>query len=414
MLVHGRVFTPLLSMLASADLSGFVKGRFPNASVVAIAPTHRRFGSRVMLRGAKTLAQLILPQPACRAIRDLWEDLRDWVAVFGFWVRFAAKRAPLPKTLLYFGFRPGDDLLCTALLRELRKRGKDGLLMVSDHRALFAGNHDPTYVRPLWARYYRDGSTVAICQRFAQIFGGQFTRPEYAPLDVEDRRKQPRRHIIAEMCARVDITGPVTIRPYLALSDEERSLATWASGHIVIQSSGLAARHPMLNKQWHADRFQGVVDALAGELSIIQLGSSEDPPLQHVNDLRGTTSIRETAAILSHARLYVGTVGFLMHLARAVECPSVIVFGGREAPCQSGYICNSNLYSAVPCAPCWRANTCEFDRRSRMSDISVDDVVSAIRQMLQRSRNPLAVETVDISPDNPVFIHTWNTCGCKA
>jgi hypothetical protein len=358
-----------------------------------------------MLRGAKTLAQLILPQPVSGAIRNLWEDLRDWVAVFGFWVRFAATHAPLPKILLYFGVAPGDDLLCTAVLRELRKRGKDGLLMVSDHGTLFAGNDDPTYVRPLWARYYRDGSTVAICQRFARIFFGQFTRPEYAPLDGEDRRKQPSRHIIAEMCARAGITGPVTIRPYLTLTDEEKSLAAWASGRIVIQSSGLAARHPMLNKQWHAERFQGVVDALVGGLSIIQLGSSEDPPLQHVNDLRGTTSIRETAAILSHARLYVGTVGFLMHLARAVECPSVIVFGGREAPWQSGYICNSNLYSAVPCAPCWRANTCEFDRRC-MSGISVDDVVSATRQMLQRSRNPLAVETVDIAPDDLIVGHT--------
>jgi hypothetical protein len=361
-----------------------------------------------MLRSAKTLFRIILPQPACQAIRNLWEDLRDWVAVFIFWLQFAATRAPLPKTLLYFGFAPGDDLLCTAVLRELRKRSEDGLLIVSDHRELFVGNNDPTYVRPLWARYYRDGSTVAICERFARIFAGQFTRPEYAPLDVEDRRKRPSRHIIAEMCARVGITGPVTIRPYLALTDEEKSSAAWASSHIVIQSSGLAARHPMLNKQWLAERFQGVVDALAGELDIIQLGSSADPPLQHVNDLRGTTSIRETAAILGHARLYVGTVGFLMHLARAVECPGVIVFGGREAPWQSGYVCNSNLCSAVPCAPCWRANTCEFDRRC-MSDISVDDVVSAVRQMLQRSRNPLAVETVDIAPDNSVFAHTRGT-----
>jgi hypothetical protein len=93
-----------------------------------------------------------------------------------------------------------------------------------------------------------------------------------------------------------------------------------------------------------------------------------------------------------------------MHLARAVECPSVIVFGGREAPWQSGYICNSNLYSAVPCAPCWRANTCEFDRRC-MSDISVADVVSAIRQMMKRPRNPLAVETVDISLGSPFTAH---------
>jgi hypothetical protein len=359
-----------------------------------------------MLRGAKALAQLILPPPACLAARNLLEDLKDWVGVFGFWLRFVATRAPLPKVLLYFGFAPGDDLLCTAVLKELRKRGRDGLLMVSDHRELFAGNPDPTYVLPLWARYYRDGSTVSICRRFVRIWGGQFTRPEYAPLDGEDRRRVPPRHIVAEMCARVGITGPVAIRPYFELSEEEKSSATWAHCRVVIQSSGMAARHPMLNKQWYQERFQGVVEALEGEVDFIQLGSATDPALQHVNDLRGTTSIREAAAILNHARLYVGTVGLLMHLARAVECPSVIVFGGREAPWQSGYICNFNLYSAVPCAPCWRANTCEFDRRC-MSSISVADVVSAIRQMLERPRNPLAVETVDIEPDSALSAHSF-------
>jgi hypothetical protein len=90
-----------------------------------------------------------------------------------------------------------------------------------------------------------------------------------------------------------------------------------------------------------------------------------------------------------------------MHVARAVECPSVIVFGGREAPWQTGYICNFNLYSAVPCAPCWRSNTCEIDRQC-MRDISVDDVVSAIRQMLERPRNPLPIETVYIAPESRV------------
>lgn len=352
-----------------------------------------------MPRGARALAKSILPLAAYRAVRNVWEDLRDWIGVFGFRLGFATTRAPLPKVLLYFGYAPGDDLLCTAVLRELRKRGKDGLMMVSDYRELFIGNNDPTYVRPLWARYYRDGSTVSICRRFVRIWGGQFTRPEYAPIDVGDRRKVPPRHIVAEMCARVGITGPVAIRPYFELSDEEKASATWARGQIVIQSSGMAARHPMRNKQWYQERFQGVVDALRGEADFIQLGSATDPLLEHVSDLRGATSIREAAAILNHARLYVGTVGLLMHLARAVECPSVIVFGGREAPWQSGYICNLNLYSAVHCAPCWRGNTCEFDRRC-MSNISVADVVSAIRQMLKMSRNPLAVETVDVAPDS--------------
>ena len=200
--------------------------------------------------------------------------------------------------------------------------------MVSDHPELFAGNQDPAYVRPLWPRYYRDGSTVSICQRFVRIWGGKFARPEYAPLDGIDQRRIPTRHIIAEMCARVGITGPVAIRPYLLLSEQEKSPAAWAHGHIVIQSSGMAARHPMRNKEWYPERVQNVVDALAGDVEFIQLGSKSDPALQHAKDLRGATNIRETAAILSHARLYVGTVGFLMHVARAVECPSVIIFGG--------------------------------------------------------------------------------------
>jgi hypothetical protein len=349
----------------------------------------------LMLNNPMALIKRILAAPVRRALRDSWEGLRDWVATFAFGLRFAATRTPRPKMLLYFGYAPGDDLLCTAVMRELRKRGRDGLLMVSDHRELFEGNEDPVLVRPLWARYSPDSSTVSICQRFVRIWGGEFTRLEYAPMAGADRRKAPMRHIIAEMCVRAGISGSVLIRPYLLLSAHEKSAAAWARDRIVIQSSGMAARHPIRNKQWYDERFQGVVDALKGEYEFIHIGSAADPPLQHVQDFRGTIKIREAAAILYNARLYVGTVGFQMHLARAVECPSVIVFGGREAPWQSGYACNFNIYSGVPCAPCWRANTCDFDRRC-MSDISVNEVVSAVRQMMERPRNPLAVETVEI------------------
>ena len=94
----------------------------------------------------------------------------------------------------------------------------------------------------------------------------------------------------------------------------------------------MSARHPAQNKQWYPERFQAVVDALQKEAEFIQLGSDEDPPLANVTDLRGATTIRQSAAILYQARLHLGHEGFLMHLARAVECPSVIVFGGRVAP----------------------------------------------------------------------------------
>jgi hypothetical protein len=345
---------------------------------------------------ATALAKSVLPPPVRLSLRNLWEKLRDWLDVVAFAARFMAACAPLPKTLLYFGYAPGDDLLCTAIMRELRLRGHDRILMISDHRDLFIDNKDFTYLRPSWKRYDRYGSTVSICERFVRIWGGMFVRPEYAPpCGAADRRTQPSQHIVAEMCARTGITGPVSVRPYLALTETEKKFAPWARNCIAIQSSGMIAHHPMRNKQWREERFQGVVDTLYGEFEFIQIGSLGDPPLRHVRDLRGATGIRQTAAILYEARLYVGTVGFLMHLARAVECPSVIVFGGREAPWQTGYICNSNLCSTPPCSPCWRDNTCDLGHKC-MEDIGVADVVAAVRKMMRRPRNPLAVETVKI------------------
>ena len=129
-----------------------------------------------MLKRLKSPIRRILPSLVRHALRDLLEDLRDCLDTFAFGLRFVATRTPRPKMLLYFGYAPGDDLLCTAVMRELRKRGRDGLLMISDHRELFEGNQDPAYVRPLWARYSPDSSTVSICRRFVQIWGGEFTR----------------------------------------------------------------------------------------------------------------------------------------------------------------------------------------------------------------------------------------------
>lgn len=350
-----------------------------------------------MLHLIKKAAKRVAPASLLRVLRRSWESVWDWLAVVRLSLYFIIARKLLPKTLLYFGFAPGDDLLCTTVLRELRHRGDTRVLMVSDHPQLFAGNPDPAHVQKLWSRYGRDGSAVSICRRFAWLWGGRFRRIEYAPMEGQDRRRVPSRHIVAEMCARADIAGRIIIRPYLFLTEAEKAAATWARGHIVIQSSGMAARHPMRNKQWFEEHFQEVVEDIGREFDVIQLGSPSDPILEGVKDLRGANTMRESAAILYHARLYIGTVGFLMHLARAVECPSVIVFGGREAPWQSGYISNRNLYSPVPCAPCWRGNICDHDRQC-MKNISTTDVTAAIREMLARPRDPLPVETVDIAP----------------
>jgi hypothetical protein len=277
--------------------------------------------------------------------------------------------------------------MCTALIRELARRGQRRIWMMSDHPDLFAGNPDIAHVVPVAGR----------CERFAHRYRLNYRYLEYAPFDAAaDRAEPPTRHALAELCARMTLTGTVELRPVLHLTEEEKSAAEWARGRVCIQSSGLAARIPMLNKQWLPERFQETVEALRDECEFIQVGGAGDPPLRGAQDLRGRTSKRETAALLAASRLFIGNVGFLMHVARAVECPAVILYGGREAPWQTGYSCNANLYSPEPCAPCWRINGCDYDRIC-MKRITADRVVAEVRAMLAKPHGPLAVDTVELS-----------------
>ena len=95
--------------------------------------------------------------------------------------------------------------------------------------------------------------------------------------------------------------------------------------------------------------------------------------------------------------MFLGLVGFVMHLARAVECPSVIVYGGREPPELTGYACNTNLDSRPPCSPCWYYSHCEFDRRC-LTAIAPAAVVNAVTRLLASPPAwPLHEETVELA-----------------
>jgi hypothetical protein len=307
----------------------------------------------------------------------LWQSRNEC-----FWYAKTALQRGCPETILHFGVGPGDDLLCTVVMHELRRRGHDKLWMMTQNPELFAHNSDVDQVVPIDYRF----------REYAWVRGKKWHLLEYAHIDVEkDQSEPPKRHILAELCGRLGIQGEITLRPYFQLAEEERTTAAWAQNMIAIQSSGLGGQMQMRNKQWFPERFQQLVNRFEKQFHFVQVGSPSDPALAGVTDLRGKTRIRETAAILANCRLFLGNVGFLMHLARAVECPSVIIFGGREAPWQSGYSCNSNLYSAVPCAPCWLWNKCDYNRVC-MDNISTAAVIQAVEEMTARPRNPLAVD----------------------
>lgn len=284
--------------------------------------------------------------------------------------------------MVRFGAGLGDQILCTAVLRELRRRGQRDLWMASDHGELFLNSPDVDVVVPEEKKYFE----------LAQMLKSPVPNISYTTYVLAgDRDIPPDRPIISLMCQKAGITGEIALRPYLYLSSAEKTTGRIVPNQIAIQTSGLGARYPMKNKEWYAERFQQVVDSLRSKFDFVQVGAASDPLMSGVHDLRGKTSIRETAVILSQSILMIGLVGGLMHLARAVDCRAVIIYGGRELSSQSGYICNENLASTMPCSPCWLRNDCEYEREC-MRMIDADAVLKAVIRQAERFGTLLPVQ----------------------
>jgi hypothetical protein len=327
--------------------------------------------------------------------------LRDKVNPFTQPVADYAKLLPAAAVLLARHGRPahffnavgagiGDDLLLTSVFRELQRRGERDFWVRTTRPELYLHNDDVPIVVPPLERF----------DMLVKRVGTSVVYPWYTSYHPAFDRDDPtpEQHLISIMCQKAGITGTITLRPYLHLTDEEMQRGALVPRQVAIMSSGLDAKHAMRNKNWPLERYQGVVSALRDRYHFVQVGSRNDPPLDGALDLRGKTSLRETAAVLRGSLAFVGQVGFLMHLARAVDCRAVIVYGGRETPAQSGYRCNENLYSAVHCSPCWRLNTCPYDRMC-LAQIGIHHVIDALERQVARAGSTLEVDTDTITDE---------------
>jgi hypothetical protein len=307
-----------------------------------------------------------------------WVPTRARVSGFTWALRTARAAGGLPDIGIYFEGGLGDDIMRSAVARELKKRGTRRIWQFTSLPELFVGNPDVVALPYDW-RLHRLCNILRV------------------PCIMVNYPEDPPRHLIAMMCEKVGISGKVDLRPYVFLSEEERQRGRVASRpQIVVQTSSLAARYPMRNKLWAHEHFQMVADTLKEDFALVQVGAPSDPELRGALDLRGKTSVRQTAAILSASQLFLGLVSGVMHLARAVECRSVIIYGGREHPSQSGYSANENLYWSGACAPCWLRNDCNYGRIC-MSEILPEQVITAVRRQAERHGTPLEVDQFDIT-----------------
>lgn len=305
------------------------------------------------------------------------------------WGLSALARHGWPRALTHFAAGVGDELMLTAVIRALRERGAPPFWVMSRRAELYGGNPDVAAVVPV------DPRMLALARRCR----AHIVEPRYAlATGTDGNLHPPPAHMITCLMATAGVTGAVHLRPVLYLTNAERQAAMKWSDCVVIQSSVRSAVRPNELKEWWPDRWQSVVDALRADHRIIQVGGEHDPRLQGAEDLRGHgLNLRGAAAILSQARLFVGLESGFMHLARAVDCPAVILFGGRVHPTQAGYAGFTNLTRTPACSPCWRYTGCELDRQC-MREISADEVIASVRSALVQPRGPLPTMTVDLNP----------------
>ncbi len=306
--------------------------------------------------------------------------------VHTFWgLKLLAKNG-IPAKAFQFGGGLGDHLLCTAIFKELGKRGVTNCWMLSHYPELFESH--PFGLKVV----VDDWKSLRVLDKIKRpaclLFYGEW-------IGDSDKINPPKRHILEEMFIKSGISGKVELRPYWYAKTHRHDLPIKLTGkYICIQSTTTDSSTPMQNKCWSADRMQNVIEEIGKNYEIIQLGTNKEPLLNNVIDGRSLT-IKGSANLLAHAEFFTGQVGFLMHLARAVETRSVIIYGGREKAWQSGYPCNENIETHPECSPCWQNNCCDFNRKC-LDQIKAEDVITAINRLQKRFSDELETEEVNL------------------
>lgn len=129
---------------------------------------------------------------------------------------------------------------------------------------------------------------------------------------------------------------------------------------------GASAGRP--GKRWPAERFGALAAKL--DMPVVICGIASEAPLAEeirgsapdVIDLTGRTDLRQLAAVARRASLAIGNDSGPTHLAAAMGCRTIVLFGAESDP--------------ALCAP--RGQAVTILRRQPLSTLSVEDVLQSV------------------------------------
>ncbi|MBN1879987.1 glycosyltransferase family 9 protein [bacterium] len=186
--------------------------------------------------------------------------------------------------------------------------------------------------------------------------------------------------------------------PQSALADVNRRRVTDRlpdGGYMVICPGG--AQNPrdfVKQKLWPVDHYYELIKLLESSgIRIIIAGSESDRTyikrildLPGIVDWTGKTTFAQLAALLKSARLLLTNDSAPMHLALAVGCPFVAIFGPSRDQALLPPVGNFQVIRAdIPCSPCYDNEPFgRCDRDDCIESVSVDKVREAVLKAWSR------------------------------
>lgn len=144
-------------------------------------------------------------------------------------------------------------------------------------------------------------------------------------------------------------------------------------------------------KHWHEAHWPRLAGLLQRRLGLpcLWLGGPDDLALVErlsadsatpTQSLAGATSLAETAALLAAARAAVTVDTGPMHIAVAVGCPTVAIYGSTPPRWFGPTARYAALWREFPCAPCMRRPTCRHFEC--LTAVRPEDVVRRLVELL--------------------------------
>jgi ADP-heptose:LPS heptosyltransferase len=264
----------------------------------------------------------------------------------------------------------GDALMCPPIFREIKRRNpRCHITFVTYFTDLFQNSP------------YLDG-----VEHYSKENERNAVRLEYLHLTPPPR---PSISIMAECVGlRFFVNQLEAIQPPVD-SEFARRISVIPRPLIVLQTR---ASDWTPNKDWPASYWQELAARLTQQFDVIEVGKKSairaDDLDPRFHSYVGRTSVAELIHIISQADVFVGPPSGGMHIANASRIPSVIIYGGYEAPTGYRYDRSVDFYSPVDCAPCWLITACPYALKC-MTTITPEQVFDAIcRQLKSRSTEP--------------------------